>query len=48
MPRKSHTVKIGKRRLDLSNLEMVLFPKDDIIKAEIIQYYLELAPTLLK
>ncbi len=40
-------VEIGKRKLDLSNLDKVLYPEDHVIKAEIIQYYLGLAPTIL-
>ncbi|MBL7864587.1 MAG: ATP-dependent DNA ligase, partial [Cyclobacteriaceae bacterium] len=40
-------VTIGKRKIELSNLEKVLFPEDGILKAEIIEYYLKIAPTLL-
>ena len=40
-------VTIGKRKIELSNLEKVLFPEDNILKAEIIEYYLKIAPTLL-
>lgn len=39
---------VGKRKLDLTNLEKALFPQDGIIKAELIEYYLKLAPTLLQ
>ncbi|WP_420578402.1 non-homologous end-joining DNA ligase [Ekhidna sp.] len=38
---------VGKRVIELSNLDKVLYPNDDIVKAEIIEYYLELAPTIL-
>jgi bifunctional non-homologous end joining protein LigD len=38
---------VGKRKLELSNLEKVLFPEDGILKAEIIEYYLKIAPTIL-
>lgn len=43
----SQWVQIGKRQVELSNLEKVLFPEDGVLKAEIIEYYLKLAPTLL-
>lgn len=39
---------IKKHRLELSNLDKVLFPGDGIIKAELIEYYLKIAPTILK
>src|SRR5438309_8590045 len=45
--RTSQIAQIGKRKIELSNLEKVLYPDDHIIKAELIQYYLELAPTIL-
>jgi len=38
---------VGKRKVELSNLEKVLFPEDEILKAEVIQYYLTIAPTIL-
>jgi bifunctional non-homologous end joining protein LigD len=38
---------VGKRKLELSNLDKVLFPEDEILKAEIIEYYLKIAPTIL-
>ena len=47
MARTSQMVQIGKRKLELSNLDKILFPDDGITKAEIIQYYLQIAPTLL-
>ena len=47
MAKKSQWVTIGKRKIELSNLEKVLFPEDGILKAEIIEYYLKIAPTLL-
>jgi len=43
----SQWVTIGKHKVELSNLDKVLFPEDGILKAEIIQYYLNIAPTLL-
>ena len=47
MAKKSQWVTIGKRTVELSNLDKVLFPEDTISKAEIIEYYLTIAPTLL-
>lgn len=38
---------MGKRKLELSNLDKVLFPDDGILKAEVIEYYLKIAPTIL-
>ena len=38
---------VGKRKLELSNLDKILFPEDDVLKAEIIEYYLKIAPTIL-
>jgi len=48
MAKKSQWTLVGKRKLELSNLEKVLFPDDRITKAEIIEYYLKIAPTLLQ
>lgn len=45
--RTAQYVQVGKRKLELSNLEKVLFPEDHFVKAEIIQYYLTIAPTIL-
>lgn len=47
MAKKSQWVQIGKRKIELSNLDKVLFPEDGIVKAEVIEYYLKIAPTLL-
>ncbi len=47
MAKKSQWVTIGKRKVELSNLDKVLFPEDNIVKAEVIEYYLAIAPTLL-
>ncbi len=38
---------VGKRVVELSNLEKVLYPEDHVLKAEVIEYYLKLAPTIL-
>ena len=47
MPRTSQLTRVGKRRIELSNLEKVLYPHDHILKAELIEYYLKIAPTIL-
>jgi DNA ligase D-like protein (predicted polymerase)/DNA ligase D-like protein (predicted ligase)/DNA ligase D-like protein (predicted 3'-phosphoesterase) len=47
MAKKSQWVNVGKRTIELSNLDKVLFPEDGIVKAEVIEYYLKIAPTLL-
>ncbi|MBV6645399.1 MAG: non-homologous end-joining DNA ligase [Cyclobacteriaceae bacterium] len=48
MAKKKVHVEVGRRQLDLSNLDKVLYPDDGIVKAEIIEYYLQLAPTILR
>ncbi len=45
--RTSQFVQVGKRRLELSNLSKILFPEDGLVKAEVVQYYLQIAPTIL-
>ncbi len=47
MSRTSQTVQVGRRKIELSNLEKVLYPGDHILKAELIEYYLKIAPTVL-
>jgi len=47
MARTSQNVQAGKRKIELSNLRKILFPEDQILKAELIQYYLQIAPTIL-
>jgi bifunctional non-homologous end joining protein LigD len=47
MAKKSQWVQVGKRQLELSNLDKVLFPEDGVVKAQVIEYYLKIAPTLL-
>jgi DNA ligase D-like protein (predicted polymerase)/DNA ligase D-like protein (predicted ligase)/DNA ligase D-like protein (predicted 3'-phosphoesterase) len=47
MAKKTQWTQVGKRKLEVSNLGKVLFPEDHVTKAEIIQYYLAIAPTLL-
>lgn len=40
-------VQVGKRNIELSNLEKILYPEDEVLKAEVIEYYLKIAPTIL-
>ena len=47
MPRTSQTVQVGRRKIELSNLEKVFYPDGPILKAELIAYYLQVAPTVL-
>ena len=47
MPRTSQIAQVGKRKIELSNLSKVLYPDDHILKAELIEYYLKVAPTVL-
>lgn len=44
---KKQWAQVGKRKLEISNLDKELFPEDHVVKAEIIEYYLKIAPTLL-
>ncbi|HYG01493.1 MAG TPA: non-homologous end-joining DNA ligase, partial [Chryseosolibacter sp.] len=43
----SQWAQVGKHKLELSNLEKMLFPEDEVVKAEVLQYYLNIAPTIL-
>ncbi len=45
--RTSQIAQVGKRKVELSNLKKVLYPDDHIVKAELIEYYLKIAPTIL-
>ncbi|MBM3838119.1 MAG: hypothetical protein FJ398_09165 [Verrucomicrobia bacterium] len=45
--RTSQIVQVGKRKLELSNLTKVLYPDVRIVKAQLIEYYLKIAPTIL-
>jgi DNA ligase D-like protein (predicted ligase)/DNA ligase D-like protein (predicted polymerase)/DNA ligase D-like protein (predicted 3'-phosphoesterase) len=42
------TATVKKRKIELSNLKKVLFPDDGIVKAELIEYYLKVAPAILR
>jgi bifunctional non-homologous end joining protein LigD len=43
----SAVVEVGGRELSLSNLDKVLYPQAGATKAEVIQYYAQIAPTML-
>lgn len=45
---KKQTVLAGKRKLELSNLDKILYPGDGIVKAEVLQYYVTIAPYMLR
>jgi DNA ligase D-like protein (predicted ligase)/DNA ligase D-like protein (predicted polymerase)/DNA ligase D-like protein (predicted 3'-phosphoesterase) len=45
--RSAQLTQVGKRKIELSNLTKVLFPDDQIVKAQLIEYYLRIAPTIL-
>lgn len=45
--RTSQIAQVGKRKIEISNLTKVLYPADQIVKAELIEYYVKVAPTLL-
>ena len=45
---KKVTTEVGGRRLDLTNLDKVLYPDVGVVKAEVIEYYLKVAPFILR
>jgi DNA ligase D-like protein (predicted polymerase)/DNA ligase D-like protein (predicted ligase)/DNA ligase D-like protein (predicted 3'-phosphoesterase) len=45
--RTSQIAQVGKRKIEVSNLTKLLFPDDQISKAQLIEYYLTIAPTIL-
>ena len=45
--RTTQIAQVGKRKLELSNLTKPLYPADQIVKAQLIEYYLKMAPTIL-
>ncbi|MDF1697124.1 MAG: non-homologous end-joining DNA ligase [Saprospiraceae bacterium] len=47
MPKKEIITEIEGRKLKLSNLNKIIFPEENIIKAEIIQYYMTIAQFVL-
>tara|TARA_A100001037_G_C15136181_1_gene631273 strand:- start:800 stop:1177 length:378 start_codon:yes stop_codon:yes gene_type:complete len=46
--RTTQFTQVGKRKLEISNLEKVLYPEARIIKAKVIAYDLNIAPTILR
>ncbi len=47
MARKAVLASVGRRKIEVTNLDKVLFPADGITKAALIAYYLRIAPSLL-
>ncbi len=47
MPSSSTPIQIGKRTLNLSNLDKVLYPATGFTKGDVIHYYLSIAPAIL-
>src|SRR5262245_52008731 len=45
--RTAQVTQVGKRQIELSNLDKVLYPDDQIVKAQLIEYYFKIAPTIL-
>src|ERR1041385_7660587 len=45
--RTAQITQVGKRKIELSNLSKVLYPDDHITKAQLIEYYFKVAPTIL-
>src|SRR5688500_7951622 len=45
--RTSQIAQVGKRKIELSNLNKVLYPDDQIVKGHLIEYYFKIAPTIL-
>jgi len=47
MARKSEQVTVGRRRIDVSNLDKVLYPGHKFSKANVIDYYIKISKYLL-
>ncbi|MGO9951744.1 MAG: non-homologous end-joining DNA ligase [Dissulfurispiraceae bacterium] len=47
MPKTSQITQVGKRKIELSNLDKILYPGDRIRKADLIEYYFKISPTIL-
>jgi DNA ligase D-like protein (predicted ligase)/DNA ligase D-like protein (predicted polymerase)/DNA ligase D-like protein (predicted 3'-phosphoesterase) len=45
--RTAQITQVGKRKIELSNLDKVLYPDDHILKAQLIEYYFKMAPSVL-
>jgi len=48
MPASEVTVEVGSRKLKLTNLEKVLYPETGFTKASVIDYYVRIAPVMLR
>lgn len=47
MVRKAVLATVGRRKIEVTNLDKVLFPADGITKAALMAYYLKIAPSML-
>lgn len=47
MAKSSQIARVGRRKVELTNLDKILYPDDHVVKAELIDYYLKIAPTIL-
>jgi DNA ligase D-like protein (predicted polymerase)/DNA ligase D-like protein (predicted ligase)/DNA ligase D-like protein (predicted 3'-phosphoesterase) len=45
--RTSQVAQVGRRQIELSNLTKVLYPEDHITKAQVLEFFLKIAPTVL-
>ncbi len=48
MAKKSVHVQVGRRTIELSNLDKLLYHEAGVVKAHVIQYYHQIAPVMLK
>lgn len=48
MAKNAQWVEVDKNKIELTNLDKILYNEDGILKAEVVQYYLKIAPTLLR
>ena len=47
MARKAALATVGRRTIEVSNLDKILFPADGITKAAFMAYYLRIAPSMI-
>tara|TARA_A100001037_G_scaffold263708_1_gene254094 strand:+ start:44 stop:301 length:258 start_codon:yes stop_codon:yes gene_type:complete len=45
---KKHAAQVGGRIVDITNLDKPMYPNDGLSKAHVLQYYLRMAPVLLR
>src|SRR5438034_1403470 len=45
--KKTEPLRVGKRTIQVSNRDKVLFPQDGITKGDLIDYYIAIAPAML-